>query len=248
MRNRKGAVFYAEKIGKLSQVRFLRYGLIVLFNLKRLQFALVWKTAYIMDKKQINRGVKSMSKKALSWSQVCKQLSGIGGYVEISKDEKVRPLELMRSLGVNVQKNSYRPADIFAAVSEKMKENGQVRIMKSVPLTFSVAGEEYAVYVEKEGKKVQVRKYVLVNLVSASDKEKGSADTIVTAANVLRMLKQSLYVDETMAKIEKSAKSCEEITDCFVNVGKADSPIWIELTKGEDGEFHVKGAEIEEAA
>ena len=60
----------------------------------------------ITTKKSINCGVKSMSQKAMSYSQVCKQLSGIGGYVEIGNNEKVRPLELMQSLGVHVNRNS----------------------------------------------------------------------------------------------------------------------------------------------
>ena len=73
----------------------------------------------ISSKKQVNRGVKSMSAKAMSWSQVCKQISGIGGYVEIDEGKKVRPLELMQSLGVHVNKNSYTPKDIFTAWSAR---------------------------------------------------------------------------------------------------------------------------------
>ena len=59
--------------------------------------------AIISNKKSVNKGVKSMAAKAMSWSQVCKQISGIGGYIEIGDGEKVRPLQLMQSLGVHVQ-------------------------------------------------------------------------------------------------------------------------------------------------
>ncbi len=53
-------------------------------------------------KKQIRNGVKSMSAKAMSWSQVCKALSGIGGYIQLDDTTKVRPWDLMQSLGVHV--------------------------------------------------------------------------------------------------------------------------------------------------
>lgn len=78
----------------------------------------------VNNKKSVNKGVKSMTAKAMSWSQVCKQLSGMGGYVEIGEGEKVRPLVMMQSLGVNVSKNSYKVTDIFAAWSERMKAAG----------------------------------------------------------------------------------------------------------------------------
>ena len=77
-----------------------------------------------LNKKSVNKGVKSMTAKAMSWSQVCKQLSGMGGYVEVGEGEKVRPLVMMQSLGVNVSKNSYKVTDIFAAWSERIKAAG----------------------------------------------------------------------------------------------------------------------------
>ena len=69
----------------------------------------------------------------VSWNQVCKAISGIGGYVSISETEKVRPLELMQSLGVHVSKNSYKPKDIFGAWSERMKKDGKVLMAHDVP-------------------------------------------------------------------------------------------------------------------
>ena len=53
--------------------------------------------------------------------------------MSISETEKVRPLELMQSLGVHVSKNSYKPNDIFWAWSERMKKDGKVLMVHAVP-------------------------------------------------------------------------------------------------------------------
>ena len=114
----------------------------------------------ITSKKSINNGVKSMAAKAMSWNQVCKAISGIGGYVSISETEKVRPLELMHSLGVHVSKNSYKPKDIFAAWSERMKKDGKIKPITEHSTTMKASAdtirlgteswEEYNTMIEEE--------------------------------------------------------------------------------------------------
>ena len=97
----------------------------------------------ITSKKSINRGVKSMAAKTMSWNQVCKAISGIGGYVAISDKEKVRPLELMQSLGVHVLKNSYKPKDIFLAWSRRLMDGEQVLMAHGVPYIVNFGGYDY---------------------------------------------------------------------------------------------------------
>lgn len=53
----------------------------------------------ITTKKSINAGVKSMGAKAMSWNQVCKSLSGIGGY---KTDVVVNPVNILRGLQQSV--------------------------------------------------------------------------------------------------------------------------------------------------
>ena len=202
----------------------------------------------ISSKKQVNRGVKSMSAKAMSWSQVCKQISGIGGYVEFDEGKEVRPLELMQSLGVHVNKNSYTPKDIFTAWSARMMKDGKVQIVKSVPYMVVIGGKEYILNTVKEGKHVAVRQQTLCNLVSAADKAKGSNDVAVTSNNVLRGLMQSVYVTDTFDKMQKSVEKCEAMTAGWINMAesKSDAEVWVEVIKGKTGEWSVKVAEVKE--
>lgn len=188
----------------------------------------------ITTKKSIGFGVKSMGAKAMSWSQVAKQLSGIGGYIAISDKEKVRPLELMQSLGVHVLKNSYTPKDIFTAWSARMMKDGKVCIMRSVGYQVTINGKEYTICSEKNGEYKQVSQSVLVPLVSAADKA-DKTDVVVNATNVLRGLQQSVFITSTMEKIQKSADKCEALKVGYVNVGDKKNEKWVLVKKNKNG-------------
>ena len=189
----------------------------------------------ITSKKSINNGVKSMAAKAMSWNQVCKAISGIGGYVSISENEKVRPLELMQSLGVHVSKNSYKPKDIFDAWSERMKKDGKVLMAHAVPYEVLVFGVVYPLYDLKDEKYVRVSMQALCPVVSAADKA-AKTDVVVNPTNILRGLQQSVFVDDTLAKIAKSEAKCASITSGYINVS-TDKKVekWVRVEKSKDG-------------
>ena len=189
----------------------------------------------ITSKKSINNGVKSMAAKAMSWNQVCKAISGIGGYVSISETEKVRPLELMHSLGVHVSKNSYKPKDIFDAWSERMKEDGKVLMAHAVPYQVSVFGVDYPLYDLKGEKYVRVSMQALCPVVSAADKA-AKTDVVVNPTNILRGWQQSVFVDDTLAKIAKSEAKCASITSGYINVS-TDKKVekWVRVEKSKEG-------------
>lgn len=189
----------------------------------------------VTSKKSINNGVKSMTAKAMSWNQVCKAISGIGGYVAISETEKVRPLELMQSLGVHVSKNSYKPKDIFDAWSERMKKDGKVLMAHAIPYQVSVFGVDYPLYDLKDEKYVRVSMQALCPVVSATDKT-DKTDVVVNPTNILRGLQQSVFVDDTLAKIAKSEAKCASITSGYINVS-TDKKVekWVRVEKSKEG-------------
>lgn len=201
----------------------------------------------ITTKKSINSGVKSMAAKSMSWSQVCKQLSGIGGYIEIAKGEKVRPLELMQSLGVHVLKNSYSPKDIFTAWSERMKRNGQVCIVRSVAYVVNIDGKDYKLYSKKDADYKVVSQSVLCPLVSKVDKN-DNTDVVVNTTNVLRGLQQSVFITATMDKIEKSAAKVAAISEGYVNMGDKTTDVWVPVKKSADGVWKIKTIKAGKAA
>lgn len=196
----------------------------------------------ITTKKSINAGVKNFSAKAMSYSQVCKQLSGIGGMVAISDDEKVRPLELMQSLGVHVLRNSYKPADITMAWSERMKKDGKLLIMRSVAFTVVIDGKEYALCSEKDGEYTKVSQSVLVPLVSAADKADKN-DVVVNVTNILRGLQQSVFITSTMERIAKSAEKCAALKAGWVNMGDKKTEKWVRVAKLVNGSWAIAAAE-----
>lgn len=201
----------------------------------------------ITKKNAINSGVKSMAAKAMSWNQVCKSLSGIGGYVEIAKGEKVRPLELMQSLGVHVLKNNYTPKDIFTAWSERMKKDGKVQIMRSVGYAVVINGKEYTLCSEKDGEYKTVSQSVLVPLVSASDKSDKS-DVVVNPTNILRGLQQSVFITATMEKIQKSAEKVAAINTGWVNMGDKKAEKWVRVAKLVNGSWAISKEQKEVAS
>jgi hypothetical protein len=183
-----------------------------------------------ISKKGVQNGVKSMAKKAASWSQVCKQLSGMGGYVDLGEEGKVRPIEFMHMVGVNVEKNSYKPKDIFAAWSEQMKDGEQVLMSKAVPYLVNFLGYDYQLYRSTKDKNeyTGVTKKHLCPLVSA----KGDNTVTVNATNVLRGLQQSLYVEDTLEAIKKSELKCEAMKNGYVNLSSDKKcPNWVRIEK-----------------
>lgn len=189
------------------------------------------------SKKQISNGVRNMSVKAISWSAVCKQLSGIDGMIKLDDMTNVSPLELMQTLGVHVLKNHYTPKDIFTAWSVHMKKNEMIHIAKDVGYKVAIGDKTYQLFSEANKAKA-VRRYELCKLVSAADKQKGSTDVCVTVQNILRGLQQSIYISETLKKIAKSVEKCEALTSGWVNMARAaDEPIWVPVTKNEAGDW-----------
>ena len=196
----------------------------------------------ITTKKSINAGVKSMGAKAMSWSQVCKQLSGIGGYVTIDDKTKVRPLELMQSLGVHVQKNSYTPKDIFLAWSSRMQVNGKICMLHSVPFEVTVDGRTLRLCSKKDDRYIGVSQQVLCPVVSATDKA-DKTDVVVNATNILRGLQQSVFITDTLDKMAKSAAKCAAITEGYVNIAtKKGEEQFVQVVKGADGHWSIKTA------
>lgn len=206
--------------------------------------ALAWWNGCIMTytKKQINSGVKNLKNASMSWSQVCKALSGIGGYIQLDDKTKVRPLELMQQLGVHVLKNSYKPSDIVLAWSRRMMtDDERVCIAKNVPVMVDVCGTSYKLC-DKNLKTVY--RFELARLVSANDRIKGTTDVIVNTQNVLRGLQQSVYVDETMKKVKDSAKKVDAISEGFINMGTSAQPDWQHVTLVK-GVWMFDGIEVE---
>ena len=192
----------------------------------------------ITTKKSISYGVKSMAAKAMSWSQVCKALSGIGGYVEIAKGVNVRPLELMQSLGVHVQKNHYTPKDIFTAWSERMKKDGIICMMRSVPVNVVIDGKEYRLHSLKDDEYRVVSQSSLCPLVSAADKSVNT-DVVVNPTNILRGLQQSVFITATMDKIQKSAESVAALKSGYVNMGDKKTEKWVRVAKTVKGTWTI---------
>ena len=155
--------------------------------------------------------------------------------MSISETEQVRPLELMQSLGVHVSKNSYKPKDIFDAWSERMKKDGKVLMAHAVPYQVSVFGVDYPLYDLKDEKYVRVSMQALCPVVSATDKA-AKTDVVVNPTNILRGLQQSVFVDDTLAKIAKSEAKCASITSGYINVS-TDKKVekWVRVEKSKDG-------------
>lgn len=196
----------------------------------------------ITSKKSMNNGVKSMAAKAMSWNQVCKQLSGIAGYVSIGENEKVRPLVLMQSLGVHVLKNSYTPKDIFMAWSERMKVNGKICMLHSVPFEVTIDGRTLRLCSKKDDRYIGVSQQALCPVVSATDKA-DKTDVVVNATNILRGLQQSVSITDTMDKLDKSAAKVTALKEGYVNIAtKKGEEEYVPVVKGEDGRWTIKTA------
>ena len=187
-------------------------------------------------KKQVSKGVRNMCIKTISWSAVCKQLSGISGMIELDDKTKVSALLLMQKLGLHVLKNNYTPKDIFTAWSGYMVKDGMCRVARNVGYKVSIGDKKYQLFSEADKAKA-VHRFELCNLVSAADKQKGSTDVVVTVQNVLRGLQQSIYINDTLDKIAKSAEKCGTLTSGWINMAeKASSePTWVPVIRNETG-------------
>ena len=193
----------------------------------------------ITKKNAVNAGVNSMIKKSASLTQVCKAISGMGGYVAISDKEKVRPLELMQSLGVHVTKNSYKPKDILLAWSARLKEGKQILMAHAIPYNVDFMGFDYPLYRLKDDKYQRVSVQHLCRVVNAEDKS-DATDVVFSAANVLRGLQQSVYVDDTLEKVAKSEANCNAIKEGYINVSKdKKGEEWVRIVKGDDGTWTI---------
>ena len=183
-----------------------------------------------------------MGAKAMSWNQVCKQLSGIGGYVSISDKEKVLPLELMQSLGVHVLKNSYTPKDIFTAWSARMTVNGKICMLHSIPVEVTIDGRTLHLCSKKDDRYIGVSQQALCPVVSAADKAE-KTDVVVNVNNILRGLQQSVFITDTMDKMAKSAAKCAALKEGYVNIAtKKGEEKYVPVVKGEDGQWTIKTA------
>lgn len=193
----------------------------------------------LYKKNSINAGVKSMIKKSASLTQVCKAISGVGGYIAISDKEKVRPLELMQSLGVHVPKNSYKPKDILLAWSARLKDGKQILMAHAIPYVVDFMGFNYPLYRLKDDKYQRVSVQHLCRVVNAEDKS-DATDVVFSAANVLRGLQQSVYVEDTLAKVAKSEAACAAIKEGYINVSTdKKSEEWVRIVKGDDGVWTI---------
>ena len=195
----------------------------------------------ITSKKSINNGVKSMAAKSMSWNQVCKAISGIGGYVSISDTESVRPLEFMWSLGVHVPKNSFKPKDIFLAWNRRLMDGEQVLMAHGVPYIVNFGGYDYDLYqMKQEGEYTRVSVQKLCPVVSATDKKKFENAVVVNPTNILRGLQQSVFVDDTLEKVAKSEAACAAIKEGYINVS-TDKKVkqWAHIMKTEDGTWTI---------
>ena len=200
----------------------------------------IGRTMTTFSKKQISKGVRNMGIKTISWSSVCKQLSGISGIIDMG-DVKVRPIELMQALGVHVLKNNYTPKDIFTAWSGYMVKDGMCCVARNVGYKVSIGDKKYQLFSEADKAKA-VHRFELCNLVSAADKQKGSTDVVVTVQNVLRGLQQSIYINDTLDKIAKSAEKCGTLKSGWVNMAEkaSDESVWKTVIKTTDGNWTTK--------
>lgn len=210
-------------------------------------------------KKEVTKVANELSKKAQTFGQVCKQLSGIRGQVQLTKEKKCTVKEAFALLGVQIKKNKVTPADIAAAWADSLMEQRPMHgggddeartfsgwraplIVKATPVValLTVNGEEKECKLHvpnKDGGYDPLRQKTLCRLVKAEDRRKGSADVIVSAQTILRGLAQSVFVTDTLNELKTSKEGITKITRAWVNTGIASAPKWAEVGKGDDGKW-----------
>lgn len=210
-------------------------------------------------KKEVQKVARELAKKAQSFGQVCKQLSGIRGKIALTNTKSCTVKEAFALLGIKLAKNKVTPADIAAAWAEPLMEARPMHvggdetartfsgwraplISKAIPVValIPVNGEEkgFKLHVlNKDGEYEQLRQKELCRIVKAEDRRKGSTDVVVSAQTILRGLAQSVFVTDTLKDLKASKEAIAKITRAWVNTGTATAPKWAEVVKGDDGKW-----------
>lgn len=192
------------------------------------------------SKAQIVSVSRQIVAKATSWGQVAKQLSGMTGKITLSQTESVSVKQAFALLGVNAKSNKYTPEHLFAAWAKELKETTPMHrtgnmycplLSKAVNVTAFVDDTEYKLYQFVNGKYDAIKQHILCRVVKQEDKEKGSNDILVSAKVVLQGLVQSVFVTETLAKIENDKKAVANIETAFINTGNVSAPVWVQVWK-----------------
>lgn len=186
---------------------------------------------------QINKGAKQIVKKAMSFGQVAKQLSGIQGKVEVGKD-KLSVHQLMVILGNHTKGNKYTADDIQLAWAAALKGDEQyagwktLLIVRSVPMTMIDAdGSTRRLYTLTDEGYKPLRTKDLCRVVKAEDKKKDSTDVTVNANVVMQGLVQSAFINSTLKEMKKAQAKADEITKAWTNIGTSDAPVWVEVSR-----------------
>lgn len=205
-------------------------------------------------KAQLNSVSSQLTKKAQSWGQVAKQLSGMRGKIALSKTKEITVHEAFILLGVNTKQNKYTAQDLGLAWSVRLKEVGSVYnterpdidtswrcplLSKAIPMTATINDNEYKLYYVENGEYKMHKVQTLCRVVKAEDKQKNSNDIAVTAQIVLRGLVQSIFVDETLKELADSEKAAAKVCKAFVNLGSTTAPHFVEVVKDKQGKWSL---------
>ena len=217
--------------------------------------------------KNVVKSVSSqLAKKASSWKQVAKQLSGLTGKIKLSATESVDIHTALKILGVCVKGASVTAHDLNNAWSEKLKAacpqfEGEDRpansdwrcplISKPLTATLKVGADnkEHKAYsYDAEAKEyVPIKVNVLCRVVKGEAKTK-KTDVVVSAKIVCEGLAQSVYVEDTLAEVEATQTAWANTKRCFVNVGSASAPVWRAVEVDGGGIWHFEITAAEQAA
>ena len=190
--------------------------------------------------KQLTNGVRNAINATMSLEQIAKQLSGIRGSIALDKDTKVSFHKLMLALGVHTKSNNYRGKDIILAWSRRLMDANEVcYYAKNVPLSVELVVDgkkrKFRLHTlkESEGTKTYspVSSYELYKVTNANAKGKGSTDVAWTSKIALEGLLQSVYAEDTLRRVEESAKFIASLTEGYVNIADKDqAPVWRKVT------------------
>lgn len=202
--------------------------------------------------KNVVKSVSSqLARKASSWKQVAKQLSGLSGKIKLSATKNVDVHTALEILGVHVKGTSVTPHDLNNAWSEKLKAacpqfEGEDRpansdwrcpyISRALPVIIQVGGKEYKAYAYNADVKeyAPIKVHHLCRVVKAEDKN-DRTDVVVSAKIVCEGLYQSLFADDVLAIIDEDVKAWKETTHAFINIGTATAPKWQAVEKNRNG-------------
>ena len=190
--------------------------------------------------KQLTNGVRNAINATMSLEQIAKQLSCIRGSIALDKDTKVSFHKLMLALGVHTKSNNYRGKDIILAWSRRLMDANEVcyyakNVALSVELVVDGKKRKFRLHTleESEGTKSYspVSSYELCKVTNANAKGKGSTDVAWTSKIALEGLLQSVYAEDTLRRVEESAKFIASLTEGYVNIADKDqAPVWRKVT------------------